>query len=108
MATIDNQNQRVTNAVLRNDLQHLTELVKRNFEQLRAEQVQIVAELKVVTGLVYENRETLANQNTRLEQLERWKDGLIKNVVEWLAKGLAIGLGIGVVLVGVGKGLGWW
>jgi hypothetical protein len=102
------QSTRVTNAVLRNDLHHLTELVKRNFDQLQAEQVQIVAELKVVTGLVYENRETLAKQNSRLEHLERWKDGLIKSAVEWVAKGLAVGAGGGAVLYGIGKAAGWW
>jgi len=102
------ENSRVTNAVLRNDLKHLADLLEDNCRRIREEQRETTSQLKVLNGSVRQNRETLIGHSQRLDVLERWKDGLVKNVIQWVTIGLSIGGGIGVVLFGAGKAAGWW
>ena len=102
------ENSRVTNAVLRNELKHLGEMLQDNCRRIREEQRETNTQLKALNGSVRDNREMLIGHGQRLEVLERWRDGLVKSMVQWVTVGLSVGGGIGVVAFGIGKAAGWW
>jgi len=106
------ENSRVTNAVLRAELKHLGEMLQENCRRIREEQRETNTQLKALNGTVRTNREMILDVRSshaqRIDVLERWKDGLVRNVIQWLTIGLGVGGGIGAVLFGAGKAAGWW
>lgn len=104
MQVTDQLEEKVTLAVLRADLQHLTFLVQSGFVDVKADQVAMNVQLKILNGSNRENRDALIRDDQRIGNLEKFRDAVIK----YALMALAGGVGIGAVAFGLCKAAGWW
>jgi len=90
------------------DIEHLKELVETGFSRMESRQDETNVCLQRLNGQVKSNTMEIVRQDTRITQLEKFRDVATKALLSGLGAGIGIAATAGGILFGIGKAVGWW
>ena len=98
----------VSVAFLRNEINHLKEYLALKFGGLEGKVDVVERKVDGVNGTVREHDATIQKHDDHLGRIQKVLDGVMYTILKWTAAGFGVAIAIIVIIAGIARAMGIW